>query len=303
MATPTTNKAWAKGYPSQYQKRIIPHNPYWDTLIICDAYFNNLASAFMIISCIAWLCGPVMYLVSLPVALTVALCLLFIDLCLLIADLGDPWRFYHSLRVMRFTSPLSVGVWGLSCFACFLTFAVLFLWIAFATDSLGAGNGNLLVWALARLFTIMALVAAVVVICYKGVVFSCSSQPGVKNARWLTSFMVSDSLLIGLSLYIIMLLLLNPVWAIPMILPMIVLIIARSVTFGLLWQDVKNRARQVYAKENEFIGWTVFGVCGFLGIIFLFMGIFGLAMCALLNLVCGYLERHWIIGLTKHENP
>lgn len=299
MASQGINKTWAKNNPSPYQLHDITHRPYWETLVICDAYFNNLASGFMIISCIAWLCGPLMYLVTLPVVLTLALCILFLDLGLLIADLGDSWRFFHSLRVMRFTSPLSVGVWGLSCFAIFLSLAVLFMWISYCMGSMG-GVGGLFVYALARLFTIMALLASVVVICYKGVVFSCSSQPGVKDARWLTPFMVSDSLLMGLSLYVIVMLAIDPKFALPLILPMVVLLFARSITFGLLWQDVKIRARKVYHRENEFLGWTVIGVCGILSVFLVFMGVFGLALAALLNLVCGYVERHWMIGLTKH---
>lgn len=285
-------KLWAKGNPSPYQLHDITHHPDWGTIITCDAFFNNLASGFMIIICLAWFCGPAMYAALAPVALVIAFLLLATDLILLVADLGDPWRFYHCLRVMRFTSPLSVGVWGLSCFALFLFFGIIFAWWSVVCDCL---------WliALARLFNTMAFIAAVVVICYKGVAFSCTSQPGVKDARWLTSFMVSDSLVMGLSLYILMCLCLDPMFAKPLILPMITLIIARSITFGLLWQDVKTRARKVYRQENEFIAWTVIGACGAVSIILLFLGIFGLALASLLNLVCGYLERHWVIGLAR----
>lgn len=300
MASQAKYKFWAKGQPSSYQLQEIPHDPHWDTIIICDAFFNNLASGFLIISCLAWLCGPIMYTVTLPVALTIALALLVTDLILLIADLGDPWRFFHSLRLLRFTSPLSVGVWALSCMACFLALATLSMWIVWAMGAFENGS-CLFGLALGRLFTIMAFVAAAVVICYKGVVFSCSSQPGVQNARWLTSFMVADSLMMGASLYVLMLLVIEPQWALPLIIPMITLIIARSVCFGLLWQDVRQRARQIYSSENCFIGWTVLGFCGALSIILLFCGMFGLALAALLNLAGGYLERHWIIGLARHE--
>lgn len=300
MATQAKYKFWAKGQPSAYQLQEIPHDPHWDTLIISDAFFNNLASGFLIISCLAWLCGPGMYAWVLPVALTLALLILATDLIILIADLGDSWRFFHSLRLLRFTAPLSVGVWGLSCMACFLTLATICMWIVWAMGAFENGT-CLFGLALGRLFTIMALVAAAVVICYKGVVFSCSSQPGVKNCRWLTSFMVADSLVMGTSLYILMLLVIEPTWALPLIIPMITLIVARTVCFGLLWQDARQRARQIYNAENDFIGWTVLGFCGALSIILLFCGIFGLALAALLNLAGGYLERHWIIGLARHE--
>lgn len=294
----SSQKTWVKGNLSPYQLHDITHFPDWGNLIVWDLFFNNLASALMVVACIAWLAGPPIYTVLLPVALSVALVLLVIDLIILVADLGDPWRFFHSLRVMRFSSPLSVGVWGLSCYAAFLVLAVFFSWIAYDSNPLTA-NENLVLVALARLFTVMALLASLVVLCYKGVVFSCSSQPGVKDARWLTPFLVSDSLLMGLSLYIIINLATFQVSAIPFIFPLIALIIARSVTFGLLWQDVKSRARKVYRDENIVAGWTVFGICGILAIILAFCGVFGLALAALFCLGCGVLERYWIIGLTK----
>lgn len=292
----TSQKPWMKGAKSPYQFHDITHFPDWRDLIVWDAALNNLASGTMIVACLAWLAGPPIYTVLLPVALTITFLVLVADLLILIADLGDPWRFIHSLRVMRFTSPLSVGVWGLSCFAFFLFFAICFSWLAFDN---GSPDSFSWFYVLARLFTTMALIASIVVICYKGVVFSCSSQPGVKNARWLTPFMVSDSLLMGLSLYILLIMSIDPINAIPLILPFITLIIARCVTFGLLWQDVKKRARLVYTKENCVIAWSVFGVCGILSIILAFCGIFGLVLASLLMLGNGLLERFWIIGLTR----
>lgn len=298
MKKTSTIKTWVEGNPSPYQLHDLTHFPDWQNLIVWDAFFNNLTSGLMIVACIASFAGTVAYKIILPLAMTLALILLLIDLLILIADLGDPWRFFHSLRVMRFTSPLSVGVWGLSCLAFFLVFAVFFSWIAYISVADG-GVVNFLIVALAKLFTSMAFIAAVVVICYKGVVFSCSSQPGVKDARWLTSFMVSDSLLMGLSLYIIIVLSVStPDTAIPLILPLITLVVARCITFGLLWQDVKTRARKIYDKENVLLGWAVIGICGILILALAWAGIFGLVLSALLCLGCGVLERYWIIGLT-----
>lgn len=292
-------KTWIEGNPSPYQLHDLTHHPDWHNLVIWDAFFNNLTSGLMIIACIAAFTGPPTFALLLPAAMTVAFLVLIVDLLVLIADLGDPWRFFHSLRVMRFTSPLSVGVWGLSCYAFFLAFAVFFSWCAFFAGPIQAG-GSFLLFALSRLFTILALIGAIVVICYKGVAFSCSSQPGVKNARWLTPFMVSDSLLMGLSLYILIILAAaGRLSAIPMIFPLIILVIARCITFGLLWQDVKNRARKIYHTENTIVGWMVIGVCGALILPLAFCGIFGLALSALLCLGCGLLERYWLIGLTR----
>lgn len=295
---PDKIKTWVKGQPSPYQLHDITHFPDWHELIVWDAFFNNLASSLMIVSCLTWLAGPPVYTAILPIALSFTLLILFIDLVILVLDLGDPWRFFHSMRVMRFTSPLSVGVWGLSCMAIFLVPAVIFSWIAWSC----AGSDSIayaFVIVLGNLFTTMAFLASIVVICYKGVVFSCTSQPGVKNARWLTPFMVSDSLLMGLCFYILVALSVSHTAARPMLLPLLTLIIARCITFGLLWQDVKTRARKVYDKENVLIAWAIYGVCGALAFILACFGVFGLALAALLCLGCSVVERYWVIGLAR----
>lgn len=299
----STVKTWVKDQPSPYQLKDLTHFPDWGNLIVWDAFFNNLTSGFMVITSIAWLAGPAIFAWLLPPALTVALVLLIIDLFILVSDLGDPWRFYHSLRVLRFTSPLSVGVWGLSCYGIFLGLAVPLSWLAFFFAA-PASTAFYFIAALARLFTVMALIGAIVVICYKGVVFSCSSQPGVRDARWLTPFMVSDSLLMGLSLYALLALALaSPNAGAMLVFPMLTLIIARCVTFALLWQDVKSRARIIYHSENTIIAWAVFIICGILPIALACFGLIGLFIAALLCIACGVLERYWLIGLARPRHP
>lgn len=295
------SKTWVKGEKSPYQLHDITHFPNWEGLIVWDAFFNNLTSGTMIVAGLAWAAGGPLMAAFLPFALTVALCLLVIDLGVLIADLGDPKRFINSLRVMRFTSPLSVGVWGLSCYGIFLGIATICSWILFAT--IGANPlCTYILSAILRLCAVMAVVAAVVVICYKGVVFSCSSQPGICQARWLPPFMVSDSLLMGMSVFILITIIVAPYSSAPLmlILPTIALLVARCVTFALVWQDVKNRARLVYSTDrNRLIGLIVYGLGGVLPLIFLFCGQFCLGLAAILFLCAGLFERNWIIGLTR----
>ncbi len=60
-----------------------------------------------------------------------ALAIVVVDLILLIFDLGDPFRFTNAMRVMRFTSPLSVGVWGLASYATCVGFAVGLYWLSY----------------------------------------------------------------------------------------------------------------------------------------------------------------------------
>ena len=296
MAKPLANNpGWVKNLPSPYQKGDLTPFPDWRTTIILDAFFNNWASGMMIVSTLLYWFGPVMCVFLTPLATTLALILVAIDLVLLVIDLGDPWRFYHCLRVMRFTSPLSVGVWGLVSFASFAAFACVFQWIFF----LCGPATPFIILMLAKLCTLMAFIGAVVVICYKGVVFSCSSQPGVCEARWLTPFMVSDSLLMGMSLYLLMAVFCRVGHNVmTIVMPFAFLIVARCVAFWLLWLDTRKRAREMYLEENRLINICVYILAGIAPFILVFCGIFGVIFSSLLALANSYFERHWIIGLT-----
>lgn len=287
---------WAKGAPSPYELHDLTHFPDWRNLIVWDAFFNNLTSGLMIVTCLFWACGPAIFSALLPFALTLALVLVCIDLVLLICDLGDSWRFSHALRVMRFTSPLSVGVWGLACYATFLGVAVALYWLgALSSGTLAAG-----LLFVARPFAVLALMGAVVVICYKGVVFSCSSQPGVRDGRWLTSFMVSDALLMGLGAYMLLAACLGAKQAAPwLIMPLCILVTARCVAFGLLWTDVKERARRRYSRGcNGGVAFCLLVAGGALPILLAFFGAQAQAVAGVLLLACGALARYWLIYLT-----
>lgn len=293
---------WMKGAPSAYQLRDLTHFPDWRSLIVLDAWFNNLASSLMICAGLAWGFGGPALAGLLPFALTIALAVLIVDLGILVADLGDPARFIHSLRVMRLTSPLSVGVWGLTCLGIFLGIAAVFSWALFGLAGQEPSLPFYICETILRLSAVMAIVAAVVVICYKPVVFSCSSQPGLKNARWLPPFMVADSLLMGLSLFAMLALAFSPgpETAFRLILPLIVLLVARCATFALLWQDVKTRAREINRPDkNRLIAGIVYGIAGILPFLLFFCGAFCLALACLILLLAGLFERNWLIGLAR----
>lgn len=294
-------RTWAADQPSPYQLRDITHFPDWGWLIILDAFFNNLTSGLMLAIALVWAFGPPFMVTLLPIALTTALILLIIDLGILVKDLGDPLRFIHSLRVMRLTSPLSVGVWGLSCYGIFLGIATVTGWLLLAAGASGTLIAYFLV-CIQRVCLVMAIIAAIVVICYKGVVFSCSSQPGLREARWLTPFMVSDSLLMGMSLYAIISNAFLPQSgaAVLLVMPLAILLLARCAAFALLWQDVKARAAAVDrdgTKQAVFI--SVYLVGGLLPLIMIFIGPFWISAAALLILGIGLVERAWLLRLPR----
>ena len=289
---------WVKGQPSPYELHDLTHFPDWRGLIVSDAYFNNLTAGFMIITALTALGTPPVFRLIFPFALILAFLILAVDLVLLVADLGDPWRFIHSLRVFRPTSPLSVGVWALSGYAVCLFLSLVTNWmpLLFDVPALVAGRMHMA----ARMFPTLAALCAAVVICYKGVVFSCTSQPGVKDARWLTAFMVSDSLLMGCGLYMCLALFFGlPVAAMWLLVPFHILLIIRMGAFWLLWLDVAPRARRMHTS-NAFIFVMVYIVGGIIAAgLACFGGIAGMVVAAALVLLTGVCERAWIIGLTR----
>lgn len=295
-------KPWAEGHPSLYQGHDITHRPDWANIIVWDAFFNNLTAGFMVLTGIAWFAGPPLFAALLPFALTLALLIVIVDLVLLVFDLGDPPRFIHAMRVLHFTSPLSVGVWGLACYAICLGCAVGIYWLSVYSVATNDFLAPYIAWLdiLMRLFTVLAFIGAVVVICYKGVAFSCTSQPGVKKARWLTSFMVSDALLMGCGLYAIMAACLG-FWdaCAYLLLPFIILEVARTVAFSLLWMETAERARKVYSGENTLLRVWVYLIGGLLAAVLAFFGVYGMCAAGALVLLTGVFERYWLIGITK----
>ncbi len=298
-----TEKTWVKGSLSPYQLHDITRRPDWKNLIVWDAYLNNMTSGFMVIIGLAWFAGPGFFTALLPWAMTIALAIVCVDLLLLIFDLGDPFRFSNALRVMRFTSPLSVGVWGLASYATCLGAAVAIYWLSYySAHTTGFLSPYIdLLDMLTKMFTILAFCGSIVVICYKGVAFSCTSQPGVKNARWLTSFMVSDAMLMGLGVYAILCAFLQAPEAIAyLMLPTMILIIARCIAFYLLSLDLNPRAKLTNSSTANFlVKLCVYAIGGLIAFFACLLGPFGVVIAGAIALVVGLIERYWIISTTK----
>ena len=56
-------------------------------------------------------------------AYPIALGILLVDLLFLVLDLGQPSRFHHMLRVVKPSSPMSLGTWCLTAYSLPLTVA------------------------------------------------------------------------------------------------------------------------------------------------------------------------------------
>jgi hypothetical protein len=156
---------------------IVTKAPPWHLAVTLDVFFSSISSGTFIIATMLFLISPIRWAVPSILGFWVAFAVEVADLIALVADLGDPFRFHHMLRMMKFGSPMSLGVWlssGLAFFA-FLASAI----------SLLIMRGNLnLIGALQIVAAIGALFALGVAM-YKGVLFSATAQPGWSSMRWL----------------------------------------------------------------------------------------------------------------------
>ena len=112
--------------------------------------------------------------------------------------------------------------------------------------------------------------------------------------------MVSDALLMGCGLYAIMAACLG-FWdaCAYLLLPFIILEVARTVAFSLLWMETAERARKVYSGENTILRVWVYLIGGLLAAVLAFFGVYGMCAAGALVLLTGVFERYWLIGITK----
>ena len=298
----TNEKIWVKGAPSAYQKHDITHFPDWNNVIVWDLFFNNLTSGFMFITTLTWFVRPDIFGGVAPYALTLAFFIVLFDLMLLVIDLGDHIRFIHAMRVMHPTAPLSVGVVGLIFYSIMLFVALAIYW---------GGNLWTYLWGmtaeatgvldiLVNLFLLFAFISACVVICYKGVAFSCTAQPGVRKARWMTPWVVTDALTIGMALLIGLSFLMGQMAPIEaLVIPFIMLIALRGFTYALVWMNIHERASLMYSKGHNLMnGVIVYGIAGACSIALCLFGPIGMLIAAGIYFFAGFWERYWIIYVT-----
>jgi Ni/Fe-hydrogenase subunit HybB-like protein len=173
---------------SAYAAQPVTKVPDWHGLVAWDVFLNGLTTGLFLTAALGELFEPSAFAPLAKVAHPLALVLLLLDLACLVLDLGDPQRFHHMLRVFKPSSPMSLGVWSLNVYAAFATLA--------AALSLLPAGGEGLAWT-RRGVLILGMVPALASAVYKGVLFSTSSQPGWKDARWLGGFLTSSALVLG----------------------------------------------------------------------------------------------------------
>ncbi len=219
------------GTVSGYAAGPVTKAPNWHGLVSLDVLFNNLAAGLFLVAAVGELAAPSTFAAVAKVAYPIALVFLLIDLALLVADLGDPLRFHHMLRVFKPSSPMSLGTWCLTVFS--LPLAVLTANIVLP----GGGAAREWVhWAAVIAGLPPALGAAV----YKGVLFSTSAQPGWKDARWLGGYLTNSALLLGCTGLLALSVLTGHEQATAVLRPaLILLLLLNAVVLGLLTADLR----------------------------------------------------------------
>lgn len=106
---------------------------------------------------------------------------------LLIADLGDPKRFHHMLRVFKPGSPMSVGTWTLMAYSGAATAAVMREWLGdpSRTPEERSTGEKLLNGTLLLVTDAAGVPAALMVGTYPGVLLSCTANPLWCKNPWL----------------------------------------------------------------------------------------------------------------------
>jgi Ni/Fe-hydrogenase subunit HybB-like protein len=177
-----------------YAAQRVTKAPNWHTLVALDMLFNNLTTGLYLVAAAGDLAAPSVFGAVTRLAYPVALLFLLADLLCLVLDLGHPMRFHHMLRVFKPSSPMSLGTWCLTAYSLPLTLIVAIE----ALRALGveAASGTVTGWV--RLLAVLVGIPfALGSAAYKGVLFSTTSQPGWKDARWLGGYLTNSAVAIG----------------------------------------------------------------------------------------------------------
>jgi hypothetical protein len=173
---------------SGYATGPVTKAPSWHGLVVMDVLVNNLMTGLFLVAAAGELAAPATFAPLARVSYPIALVFLLTDLVLLVADLGDPLRFHHMLRVFKPSSPMSLGTWCLTAYSLPLTVAAALSLVPAGWPALG--------WA-RKVAVVLGLLPALGSAVYKGVLFSTSAQPGWRDARWLGGYLTSSALLLG----------------------------------------------------------------------------------------------------------
>jgi hypothetical protein len=252
---------------SSYAKQVITKTPPWRWLTAWDVLLNNLSIGVFLLAAIGVLLAPGSLGTLAPAALLLALLLLLADLLLMVSDLGDPLRFHHMLRVFKPGSPMSLGTWALSLYGVFLgiaALAVVLNWIGVGGMFPAPDLAAWIAWA-GKAAVILAILPALAGILYKGVLFSLTSQPGWKEARWFGGYLTNSAVLLGCAVLLPAAIIFNLAKAESVLHTLLLaLLVSDAIFLALLYRDVASVFGVRYERNLKRAAWILIPALGIL---------------------------------------
>ena len=179
-----------------YAHREVTKPPNWHGLVAWDMLLNALTTGLFLTVAVGELVRPEVVGPHARWAYPAALVLLLVDLVCLVMDLGNKLRFHHMLRVFKPSSPMSLGTWALTAYSVPLTLLAAVEMFTIL-NVLPAEADSDAVWWGRRALLVLGLPVAFAAAGYKGVLFSTSSQPGWRDARWLGAYHLVTAVALG----------------------------------------------------------------------------------------------------------
>jgi formate-dependent nitrite reductase membrane component NrfD len=113
---------------------------------------------------------------------------------LLIADLGDPARFHHMLRVWKPTSPMNFGSWVVSGFSAACAGAVMREWLRVAVGKPRSLPSKVADKSLAVITDVTGVPLALLMISYTGVLLTGTAAPVWTRNKWLPPLFAASAI-------------------------------------------------------------------------------------------------------------
>jgi hypothetical protein len=286
--------------PTGYAGQEPTHAPPWHGLVVWDVFFNALTTGLFMAAAIGELARPAALGPVASWAYPLALLFLLTDLCLLVLDLGDPLRFHHMLRVFKPSSPMSLGTWCLTLYSLPLTAVVALDLLALA----GLVPAGVSAWEWARkALLVLALPFCFGSMAYKGVLFSTSSQPGWRDARWLGAYHVGSAFALGAAALLALAAPTGQGAAVAILRPAtVILLTGQAVPLVLLTAELRSVLLAAHARGRLLgAGTLAFGLGTALPVPLVVLGgSVPLTVAALAALSGGWTVRHLFVTLPQH---
>ena len=112
------------------------------------------------------------------------------------------------------------------------------------------GRSDALEWA-RKAFVVVGLLPAFGSVAYKGVLFSTSSQPGWKDARWFGGYLINSALMLGCAEWLALCIVGGqPRAAAALRIPLAILLVLNAIPSGLLFADLRTTLSRIHPGGN-----------------------------------------------------